>query len=264
MKFRAKKHFGQNFLVDENAVNQIIEVSKIKKEDDVIEIGPGTGALTKNIVKKCNSFIAYEIDNNLFEYISNLFESENVKIFNQDFLKANLEWEGKKLLIANIPYNLTSDILFKIFYNKHLFKRAIIMVQKEVADRITAECKSSSYGKFSLVCEYFSTPKQKIFVKRSSFNPMPKVDSVVLEFKFKETKYEGEKQKKFLRFLADCFTMRRKTIINNFKRIDINLDQEELESMEIFKNTRPQELTLKQYIVIFDRLFDRYLNISDK
>ena len=264
MKFRAKKHFGQNFLIDDTIIRRIIEVSNINKKDDVIEIGPGMGALTKEIVENSNSLIAYEIDNNLHDYLTNLLEGKNIEIINEDFLKADLKWKGKKVLIANIPYNLTSDILFKIFYNKHKFERAIIMVQKEVATRITAKTGESAYGKFSIVCKYFSNPEKKIDVNRVAFNPSPKVDSAVLQFNFKETKYPKEIEKIFLRFIADCFTMRRKTIVNNLKRINIDLDEKELNSINIFKNTRPQELSLEQYIIIFDFVYkNNYINTGD-
>ncbi len=252
MKIKPKKWLGQNFLTDSKVLDDIINVSNISKDIDVIEIGPGRGALTRKIIKKSKSLVVYEIDSDLIPILQNSLPSKNLEIINEDFLAAKLEWENKKVLIANIPYYITSKILFKIFDNISLFSKAILMVQEEVGERICAQAGQSSYGKLSVVSQFFSNPKIVLRVPPTKFNPMPKVNSVVLTMEFKNMDFDKQTQKEFLLFLKHCFMMRRKTLLNNLKKINYFLDQQQLDALKITKQTRPQEITLEKYLQLFN------------
>ena len=252
MKIKPKKWLGQNFLTDSKVLDDIIRIAKISKNTDVIEIGPGRGALTSKIIKKCKSLVVYEIDNDLIPILQNSLPNKNLKIINEDFLSAKLEWTNKKVLIANIPYYITSKILFKIFSNITLFNKAILMVQKEVGERICAQVGQSSYGKLSVVSHFFSNSQIVLHIPPTKFYPVPKVNSVVLTMEFKKMHLDRQQQNQFLLFLKNCFMMRRKTLLNNLKKINLTLDESNLNALKITKQSRPQELSLEQYIQLFN------------
>ncbi len=156
------------------------------------------------------------------------------------------------MMVSNIPYYITSDILFKIFRNVELFSKAVLMVQEEVAKRLCAKVGSKDYGKLTIVTQYFSNAHIALNVPAASFTPVPKVNSAVVVFEFKETVFNKIEEEEFLLFVKHCFAMRRKKLSNNLKKIDIFLTEKNMIALDLNVNSRPQELTLKQYLELFN------------
>ncbi|UWD34410.1 16S rRNA (adenine(1518)-N(6)/adenine(1519)-N(6))-dimethyltransferase RsmA [Mesomycoplasma molare] len=247
---KAKKHLGQNFLIDKNIINKIIEVSEIK-DKDVIEIGPGQGAITELLVKEAKSLIAYEIDSDMISILNSKIKGENFTLINSDFLKNDLNWKEKKHLVANLPYYITSDIIFKIFKNISLFSKMTIMVQEEVADRIKALKNTPEYSKLSVSCQFLAEIKKEFVVPPSCFLPKPKVNSAIITLNFKEN-LDQNYVNEFLNFIKICFSMKRKTLFNNLKTtFTKNKILEVLKINNLKENIRPQELEWGEYEKLF-------------
>ena len=186
MIFKAKKSLGQNFLVDKNILRLIANSTRIEKNDEILEIGPGTGNLTEFLVKKKPKKIyLIEKDENLVNLLKNKF-SENLSIINEDILKfsKNSFLNNKSIIFGNLPYNISSQILAKFIINKNKFKfkKLIFMFQKELADRILAKVNSSNYGRFSILANWKFNIEKIIDIKPNSFLPKPKVSSSLLIF----------------------------------------------------------------------------------
>jgi 16S rRNA (adenine1518-N6/adenine1519-N6)-dimethyltransferase len=189
----------------------------------------------------------------MINFLKNEINNKKFKLVEGDFLTQNLNFKNKKILIANIPYNITSNILFKLFENSKKFSHAIIMVQKEVAERLSSKVGSKNYGKLTISTKYFASIKYKFIVPSNAFLPIPKVESAIILLTFKDKK--NKKSKEFLEFIKNCFAMRRKTLFNNLKKF---LGVEKASEI-IFKNNltskiRPQELTYKKYLDMFNNI----------
>ena len=246
------KRFGQNFLIDSNIISKIIQSSEIENKD-VVEIGPGLGSLTHSLLPVAKSVTSYEIDEDMMRVLEGEITEPKFKLEKGDFLEANLNWEGKKVLVANIPYNITSDILFKLFENSSKFERAIIMIQKEVGDRLLAQPNDSEYSKLTVTANHFGKVSKVTLVKSSCFIPAPKVDSMVVRIDFNDNDYS--KSDKFMKFVKICFAQRRKTIFNNLKN-EYGRDKviEILSKNNIKESSRPQELSYEQFIALFNEI----------
>ncbi|AWX69611.1 16S rRNA (adenine(1518)-N(6)/adenine(1519)-N(6))-dimethyltransferase RsmA [[Mycoplasma] anseris] len=216
MKIRAKKCFGQNFLNNKSVILNIIKVADIENKN-VIEIGPGHGALTFELLNKIKTLKAFEIDNELYNELTNKIKQENVVIKNQDFLEYDFNEEQNVVVIGNIPYNITSDILFHLIKYNHKIKKATLMVQKEVAERIIAKPSTKAYSKLTLSMNFVADCQLAFYVKANNFNPKPKVDSAIITLDFYK-KLELEKNE-FLNFIKLLFQFKRKTLVNNLKNI---------------------------------------------
>ena len=192
------------------------------KETLVIEIGPGIGALTQMLSQEAKKVIAYEIDERLPEVLAySLEDCDNVEIILEDFMQVDLKAivdqypDDDVVVAANLPYYITTPILFKIFESNADIKRITVMMQKEVADRFSATVNSKDYNALSVITQYRTTVKQVVKVPRNVFNPKPNVDSSVLQFEFKE-KDTTVNEELFFSMVKACFKQRRKTILNNF------------------------------------------------
>lgn len=246
------KRFGQNFLIDANIISKIIESSEIK-DKDVVEIGPGLGSLTNSLLPVVKSLTSYEIDEDMIRVLKGEVNNEKFSLIEGDFLLTPLSWEGKKILVANIPYNITSDIIFKLFENSHKLERAIIMIQKEVGERLLAKPKDSDYSKLTLTTEHFGKVSKVALVKASCFIPAPKVDSMVVRIDFNNNTWEQSKT--FVHFIKICFAQRRKTLLNNLKNeYGKEKANEVLTRALVNLNARPQELSYEQFIKLFKLL----------
>ncbi|UUD37071.1 dimethyladenosine transferase [Mycoplasmopsis californica] len=251
-KIVAKKKFGQNFLIDENIKNKIVASANISTDDVVVEIGPGTGAITKMMLPKAKKVISYEVDTQLVELLKTQIKAENFELVEGDFLKQNLP-NYKYKVVANIPYNITSDILFKLFKNHKNIDTAIIMMQKDVADRILAKFGSSNYSKLSATTMLFTDVKKLFDVSPSSFSPAPMVTSSVMEFRFKNEVHKNAFA--IVKFIALCFQFRRKFLTKNLentygKEQVIQL----LKELDLPLTCRAQELSLQTFILLFEGL----------
>lgn len=251
----AKKSLGQNFLRDKNIINKIVNVFNIENEK-ILEIGPGQGDLTKELLKKAKKVLAFEIDKSLIEHLKNEIKDLHFELRDQDFLNVNLNDDEFKdyYVVANIPYYITSDILLKIYRSFWNFKGIVLMVQKEVAQRIVAQKNSKNYSKLSISSQYLADVKIEFIVNKNSFIPAPKVDSAVISLKFKDN-IDKENLKKMLKFFLVCFSNRRKkltfTLNRNFNSAKVKLAYEKL---NLSDNARIQELDVSQIVLLFTYL----------
>ena len=214
---RANKRYGQNFLIDDNVLENIVEVSKITNEDLVIEIGPGLGNLTEYILTKCKYALLVEIDPKMIEVLNYRFnDKDNYKLINEDVLKVqidkivdeiendiNFKFKNVKV-VANLPYYITTPILFKLLEDENRIDTITVMVQKEVAQRMVASTKSKDYGILTLMVDYFSHANIEIIVPNSSFIPEPDVTSAVVSLE-KRRKYEVNNEKLFFELIHKAF-----------------------------------------------------------
>jgi 16S rRNA (adenine1518-N6/adenine1519-N6)-dimethyltransferase len=226
---KPKKRFGQNFLQDENILNKIVKEISPRSDDLIVEIGPGYGALTQKLLSSTENLIAVEIDNELIANLKDRFPQ--IHIINENFLVSNLSKlsaEGKKLrIVGNIPYNITSPILFKLIENNKLVKDAVFMVQLEVAKRMSANKGTKDYGILAVVLKYFSETKLCFKISPNVFFPKPKVFSALVHIHFKEIAVPEEEQKLFREIVKAAFGNRRKTLKNSlgnsiFQEIDFS------------------------------------------
>lgn len=263
---RPKKQLGQNFLTDEHILSEIIDRSNINDESLVIEIGPGRGALTKRLVKHVKQVLAYEIDDSLHSYLDVIEKNnDNLSVIYQDIMSVDL----KKVIlekfgtsdiscIANIPYYITSPIIFMILDTPQI-KNASLMIQKEVADRLTATPRHKTYGAFTVLVQYESKVKKLIDVKRTSFYPIPNVDSAVIEIE-KTTHYKAQVNDElfFKEIVKASFAQKRKTLLNNLStsyEIEKKPLLEKLKSIDekYSEFTRAEEMSIEDFILLSNR-----------
>lgn len=254
----AKKKYGQNFLIDANIVEKIAK-SACDKEYLTIEIGPGIGALSEMLLKYSKAVIAYEIDKDMYEILKDSFNDLDVNLI--DFLEVDLDSVTYKDEIinvcSNLPYYVTTPILFKLFESKLKINKITVMVQKEVAERFKARVGSEDYNALSIIVQYLYDVSLVMNVSRHVFYPAPKVDSAVISFVPKRARdYEFERG--FFEFVKNCFRMRRKTLYNNLK--DHFTKEEILKMYEILnlkESCRAQELELATYLKMYEVLNER-------
>lgn len=260
----AKKSLGQNFLSDLNILRNIVNAAEVTEDDNVIEIGPGIGALTEQIAKRARRVVAFEIDDNLLPVLDEtLADYDNIKIINQDILKANLaevihnEFEpGHPVkLVANLPYYITTPILMGVLQSGVAFDEIVVMMQKEVADRLVAEPGNKAYGSLSVVMQYKAHVAVAFDVPRTAFIPQPNVDSAIIRLTPREPlpvkPYEEEA---LFKFVKGCFIHRRKTLWNNLQGLFGKQPEVRerlatvLETVGISRQLRPERLTLINFI----------------
>lgn len=219
------KNFGQNFLFDKNIIKKITNVEAIENKN-VIEIGTGLGHLTKFLVSKAKKVVSIEIDKKLVAYLEQEFKDvDNLVIVNQDFLKLNLanliakEFDSKQdiIVIANLPYYLTSPIILKLLENVHFFSAFVLMMQKEVAQRLNAKIGTKNYNNLSIMCQFYCQVRVMFDVSPQSFFPAPKITSSVVSFKVRENIVLVD-EKEFWAFVRSCFSSKRKTLTNNLTK----------------------------------------------
>ncbi len=256
MEIKAKKSFGQNFLQDEEILKKIANTNKTNIDDLIIEIGPGTGALTKYLKEKNSFLICYEIDERLKEKLLKL-ENAKTKIIFKDFLQANIEEDShifpyKNIyIIANIPYYITTPIIKKVINLENL-KEMTLLVQQEVANRLTAKPKTKEYGSLTVYLNYYFNVTYLFPVNRQAFKPIPKVESATVLFKRKEKPYVKD-EKLLFKLINDAFKMKRKTLKNNLKEYNWPKIRQALK--ENYSETiRAEELSLEQFIDIANTL----------
>lgn len=259
MNFDFKKSLGQNFLVDKNIINKIIDSIDVNPDDLIIEIGPGAGSLTEELIKKDCDLICFEIDTRLKQYL-NKFESNKSKIIYNDFLKVKIDDYINKnynhvFFVGNLPYYITTAIINKIIADCNPYE-IIIMIQKEVAQRYMAKPKSKLYNSLSVFLQYNFEIKKICDVSKECFNPKPKVDSIVLRLKSKLEKEKIKDIEFFEVFVKRCFSQKRKNLKNNLKNYNYNLDLINETLMEYGKSilNRAEEIEINEFIDIVNKL----------
>ncbi|USS87896.1 16S rRNA (adenine(1518)-N(6)/adenine(1519)-N(6))-dimethyltransferase RsmA [Fructilactobacillus hinvesii] len=260
----AKKSLGQNFLDDLNVLEGIVTAADVTDQDDVVEIGPGIGALTEQIAQRAHQVLAFEIDQNLMPVLDEtLADYENVTIVNQDFLQANVpailaeQLDGRHRLkaVANLPYYITKPILMNFLKGSLSFATIVLMMQKEVANRLVAQPNDHDYGALSVMTQYLYQVEIAIAVSQKSFIPAPKVDSAVVKLTPVATPAEpAYSQTAFFSFVHGCFMHRRKTLWNNLQSVFDKQPETKVTIKQVLAETgiaasvRPQALTVSQFV----------------
>ena len=255
MKFDYKKSLGQNFLKDNNIINKIVDSINPECDDLIIEIGPGAGSLTKKLVNKNCDIICFEIDKRLAN-ILNEIESDKLTIVFEDFLKININDYIKKkynhiFFVGNLPYYITTAIINKIVSETSPYE-ITIMIQREVATRFMAKPCSREYGSISVFLQYNFDIIKVCDVSKNSFEPVPKVDSMVIKLKKKIGCCENEKM--LYKLIKDSFKMKRKNLRNNLKNYDLELISKLLNDRNKSLTNRAEELSVDDYIYLANRL----------
>lgn len=232
--FKFSKSLGQNFLIDNSVLEDIVTGADISKDDFVIEIGPGIGTLTKELLLKAKKVCSIELDSDLIPILEEeLKDFTNLQIIHKDALKVDFNEiignEQSVKLVANLPYYVTTPIIAKLLKEHYNFKSLTIMIQKEVAERIASKPDCKEYGAISILVQYYCDTKIIRKVSSSSFVPKPKVDSMVIRLdKLAEPRTKLDSVELFFRIVRDSFNMRRKTLWNALK--NINLDKDKLQT----------------------------------
>ena len=259
--FKFKKSFGQNFLNDNNIVRNIVEKTNIKKNSLVIEVGPGSGALTKELAKVAKQVISYEIDSRLEEILDeNLREYSNISVIYDDFLNRDIKNDIKNIkydyvyFVANIPYYITTPILEKLIESKVDFESITMMVQKEVADRFSAKVKTKSYSSITVFLNYYFEIEKLMYVSRNAFTPKPNVDSEVIALRKKKEIKKADNEELFFKLVRDSFKYKRKNIRNNLKNYDLKVVEEVLKKYDKDLTARAEELELEVFINLANSL----------
>ena len=265
----ANKKLGQNFLVDENVVDSIVDSAEVTKEDLVIEIGPGLGTLTKKLLDRAGKVICIELDHKMINILENRFKLyDNIEIINEDVLKIDLnklielnknENIKKAKIVANLPYYITTPIIMKLLEEKLNIESITVMIQKEVAQRLAAKPGEKEVGSITYTIWYYTEPKIVLEVPRDSFIPEPEVTSSVINLKvLDKPRIEVEDEKVFFKVIKAAFMQKRKTLINALVNGKIFENKEEAEKClienEIDTKIRGEKLSLEQYKMIADYL----------
>ncbi len=262
---KAKKKFGQNFLIDQNILNKIVDASNIENKN-VIEIGPGLGSLTKLLVKKAKKLVCYEIDVDMINILKEEYNIyNNIEILHKDFLNINLNSEINQyfnnedvVVVSNLPYYITTAILTKILEETKKVKSIIVMVQKEVAYRLCGKPSTKDYNSLSVLIQYYTNPCILFNVSPKCFIPAPDVDSTVIKLELKDELPVLLNESFFLKFNRIIFSQRRKTLYNNIKS-NYNLTKEEIEKVILNNNlsltVRAEALSVEQIIKLSDDLY---------
>ncbi|WP_312712169.1 16S rRNA (adenine(1518)-N(6)/adenine(1519)-N(6))-dimethyltransferase RsmA [Proteiniclasticum ruminis] len=263
-QFRFTKSLGQNFLVDQNIVRDIVKGAEVSKEDYVIEIGPGVGTLTRELLKEAASVTAIELDDKLLPILKEeLKEYENFHLIHGDATKVQLDavYPGKEIkLVANLPYYVTTPIITKILNDKVAFSSLTIMIQKEVAERMDAVPGTKDYGSLSVLVQYYCDTKIVRSVPPESFMPRPKVDSTVIRLtKLEEPRAHVEDEALFFKIVRMVFTMRRKTLSNNLKSLGYTREfiEEVLEAAGIDLKARGETLSVEKFAELSNVIKER-------
>ena len=267
---KANKNLGQNFLINEEVVTNIVECSNIDKQDLVIEIGPGLGTLTKYLLEKAGKVICIELDTKMLQILKDRFSLyNNFELINNDVLKVDLKniiekekAEGKiknVKIVANLPYYITTPIIMKLLEEELELESITVMIQKEVADRLIAIPGEKNTGAITYAVYYYATSEAIMEVPNSSFIPEPAVTSKVIKLNIRKEPIVTPKNKeKMFKVIKCAFMQKRKTLLNSLtnNKIFENKNQgiELLKSLQINENIRPEELTLEQFEKISDNL----------
>lgn len=265
LHLRPDKRLGQHFLIDRNIVNRIIALSGFSSSDVVLEIGPGLGAVTIPLSRSVRHIVAVEKDRRLIPVLKDrLYRADihNVTLINQDILSWNFldaldhMCSGSRLkIIGNLPYNISSPLLERMIEQREMIDRAVVMLQKEVAERLTALPGTKAYGALTLVVKYYAKASCLLDVQNTAFNPRPKVGSMVIDLDFRKPYHSGNVQENdFVRMVKGAFAHRRKTLINSLRNaypdIDSRLFSVIMERCNIDRKTRAESLSMEAFLCL--------------
>lgn len=265
---KANKRLGQNFLINDNAIQEIVNAAGISAEDLIIEIGPGLGTLTSKLLEKAGKVIAVELDENMIKILKDRFKLyENFILINEDILKIDL----KKLIeenlndlrnvkiVANLPYYITTPIIMKLLEDRLNINSITVMVQKEVADRIAEKPGEKLSGAITYSVNYYAIPEKVTLVGKESFIPSPEVDSEVIKLNIrKEPPVKVDNEEMFFKLIKVSFMQRRKTLLNALTNTKVFMSKEEgiqiLKELHLDENVRAEKLTLENFAEITNKI----------
>lgn len=256
---RAKKSLGQNFLVDRNVIGRMIDACALSSEETVLEIGPGTGALTRELSPRVKRLIAIETDGALVKRLADEFKERNVEIIHADFLKCDLLkilGKNKVKVVGNLPYYISTPIMARVVENRHLFTEFFLTVQQEFAERIVASPGGKDYSSFSCFNQFYTIPQMLLKIKSSAFKPAPKVDSCFLKLTMRNVPaYPCEDESFLFQVIRTGFSQRRKTLVNALSSM---VPKEELIGLltkaGLAVNVRAEQVGLQTYVSLAEMI----------
>lgn len=268
--FNFKKSLGQNFLIDVNIIHNIIDASDIDAQTGIIEVGPGMGSLTEQLAKSAKKVVAFEIDQRLIPVLKDTMEPyDNVTVINEDILKADIAHYvtehladcEKIMVVANLPYYITTPILLNLMQQKLPIDGYVVMMQKEVGERLNAQVGTKAYGSLSIVAQYYTETSKVLTVPKSVFLPPPNVDSIVVKLMKRQTPIvDIDDENRFFKMTKAAFSQRRKTINNNYQSLFVNGKAnkaqilEWLEAANIDPRRRGETLSIKEFANLYNEL----------
>nr|MDW4387372.1 16S rRNA (adenine(1518)-N(6)/adenine(1519)-N(6))-dimethyltransferase RsmA [Staphylococcus saprophyticus] len=268
--FNFKKSLGQNFLIDVNIIHNIIDASDIDEQTGIIEVGPGMGSLTEQLAKSAKKVMAFEIDQRLILVLKDTMGPyNNVTVINEDILKADIAHYvtehladcEKIMVVANLPYYITTPILLNLMQQKLPIDGYVVMMQKEVGERLNAQVGTKAYGSLSIVAQYYTETSKVLTVPKSVFLPPPNVDSIVVKLMKRPTPIvDIDDENKFFKMTKAAFSQRRKTINNNYQSLFVNgkVNKEKilewLEAAGIDPRRRGETLSIKEFANLYNEL----------
>lgn len=268
--FNFKKSLGQNFLIDVNIIHNIIEASDIDAQTGVIEIGPGMGSLTEQLAKNAKKVVAFEIDQRLIPVLEDTMGPYgNVTVINEDILKADIAHYvaehfsdcNKIMVVANLPYYITTPILLNLMQQSLPIDGYVVMMQKEVGERLNAQVGTKAYGSLSIVTQYYTETSKVLTVPKAVFLPPPNVDSIVVKLMKRDTPIVTvDDEDKFFKMTKAAFGQRRKTINNNYQSLFVNgkankqMILDWLEASDIDPRRRGETLSIKEFAHLYNEL----------
>jgi 16S rRNA (adenine1518-N6/adenine1519-N6)-dimethyltransferase len=263
--FKFSKSLGQNFLIDDSVPKDIVAGAEVNEDDLVIEIGPGVGTLTAQLLNKAKKVVAIELDSDLIPILNKeIGDNPKFTLIHNDALKVNFNEiigdEESVKLVANLPYYVTTPIILKLLKEDYKFKSLTIMIQKEVAERMNAEPGNKDYGSLSLLVQYYCDTKIVRKVAPQCFIPRPKVDSIVIRLdKLTEPKVSVKSEKLFFDIIRSSFNMRRKTLWNGVKNIGLSKEKLELafNEADIDPKRRGETLSIQEFAVLSDKIDEK-------
>ena len=266
--FKFSKSLGQNFLVDDSVPRDIVLGAEVDEDDLVIEIGPGVGTLTAQLLNKAKKVVAIELDNDLIPILTQeIGDNPKFTLIHNDALKVNFNeiiGEEKSVkLVANLPYYVTTPIIVKLLKENYDFKSLTIMIQKEVAERMNAEPGNKDYGALSLLVQYYCNTSIIRKVPPQCFIPRPKVDSIVIRLdRLQKPKVKVDNEKLFFDIIRSSFNMRRKTLWNGVKNVGLSKESLELafEEAGVDPKRRGETLTIEEFAILSDKI-NNYLKL---
>lgn len=265
--FKFSKKFGQNFLIDGNIIDGICDSAEISKADGILEIGPGIGVMTYEMCKRAKKVVAVELDKKLIPILSdNLSEYDNFKLVQGDILDIDVneiiekEFKGLNVkVVANLPYYITTPIIMKLLEERLNIDKIVVMVQKEVAERISSSPGTKDYGAITLAINYYSEPKVVLNVPRSVFMPSPNVDSAVIMLDiYDEPRVKVQDSNFMFKIIKAAFGQRRKTILNAVSSLDIGLSKEDIKNVfeknDMDFKRRGETFSIEEFAFLSDRI----------
>lgn len=268
--FNFKKSLGQNFLIDVNIIHNIIDASDIDAQTGIIEVGPGMGSLTEQLAKSAKKVVAFEIDQRLIPVLKDTMGPyDNVTVINEDILKADIAHYvtehladcEKIMVVANLPYYITTPILLNLMQQKLPIDGYVVMMQKEVGERLNAQVGTKAYGSLSIVAQYYTETSKVLTVPKSVFLPPPNVDSIVVKLMKRQTPIvDIDDENRFFKMTKAAFSQRRKTINNNYQSLFVNGKAnkaqilEWLEAANIDPRRRGETLSIKEFANLYNEL----------